>query len=1029
MSLIPLHTRSHYSPGAGTATVEELAVRAAAAGMPAIGLTDVETLAGQIRFHDACAEAHVRAITGVELRSGFGPGSTGHHEGRLVLLARDEAGYASLCRIVSRRRTAFPGRTTCDPVASLEAGSSGLYVLTDDAQVMTRLLRAETVARENLRLLLVRPRPARRQQLVIDASRDTGVPLVADVEVEMLDPEDRPVHHLVGAIRKRRTVSQVYRGETAEQAHGSLGLASGDLFADLPHAVREARSIAEACTLDLLRPRIVPPRLPGVDAAEVVPLLRSMCNRALTEGRERGSFHGPAYDMRLEHELGTITRLGFSEYFLAVAEIVRGAASLGIATAGRGSAAGSLVAHLLGITGIDPVAADLLFERFLHDRREGPPDIDLDVASVRRDVLNAWVMRRFGRDRVAGIATYATHRARSAVREGLRAIGIARRTIDLVVRRIDPGEASGEDEAVLVEKVLAESSIPAIRDAAPLIRRLVGVPAHLSAHPGGIIIGDGPLEDLVPLERSPKGTIVTQYDLRAVERAGFLKIDLLGNHFLSELQETFSRLPPDTAIPTDDDDTWKTLDRGDTLGCFQVESPAVRSVLRRLPVRRFPDLVAALAVVRPGAAANASKERFIRRARGEEPFDALEILGGIEDGLLESLRDRLERTFGVLLYDEDIIRLLATVGGMDYASADSVRSAIVAAGDRPGALAKLGKTFEETARSSGAEPGVAERAWASAVAFASYSFAEAHAASHARLAWQAAWLRTHVPVHFACALLNHHRGLYPLRTTAAEIVRWGVRLARPSVNRSDLPSTVESATSGVVRVGLAAIKGLTRRTAARIHGGRPFRDLTSLLSRARPSRAELVALLLSGACDELTPLSEAGYPFVHEAMLEGLRGRLKPEALRQVVDRFTGPAPGRDIEALRQYRALVRVRNEIEYMDMHLSGHPMALLRGEADRLGCIRSGALEGLQGRYVRFAGLLSATRRVATREGEMRFLTLEDEDGLIEAVLFPGANVHLGSRLTTPGPYLVGGSVRETDGDLHLVLAELLPFHERR
>jgi DNA-directed DNA polymerase III PolC len=1026
MALIPLHTRSRHSLGYGTAAVEELARRAAALGLPALGLTDIETLSAQIRFHDACADTGIKPVTGVELRAGFGRRSIGHRSGRLILLARDQVGYQSLCRIVSRRRAALRTDDVGDPVSSLLDGADGLFVLTDDGQVLERLLRMETIARDDVRLLLVRPGRADGESAVRELSARTRVPLVADLDALLLDVADHALHTLLSAMRHKLTTVETARAGLAESAARTLTDRRAE-FADVPGAVAEAGRLADACTLDLRNIRAVPPRLPDVDSAEAIALLRSRCTTALAAGRAAGRFAGEPYDTRLERELHIIERLGFVDYFVAVAEIVRGARSLGIATAGRGSAAGSLVAHLLDITDIDPISSDLLFERFLHEKREAPPDIDLDVESDRRDDLNAWVLRRFGRERVAGIATYATYRARTAVREGLAAIGIARRTIDLVLARVDPGEASGEEEAALVAEALAASPIPAVRDAAPLIRRLVGMPAYLAAHPGGIVIGDRPVENLAPLERSPRGTIVTQYDLRAVERAGFLKIDLLGNHFLSEMREALDNLPLRVTIPDDDAETWDTIGRADTIGCFQIESPAVRAVLRRLPVRSFRELVAALAVVRPGAAAGASKERYVRRARGEEEFEPLEILGSVDmDERYNGLRQRLTQTLGVLLYDEDIIRLLAIVGATDYATADALRSAIVAAGEVPEILARLGAAFVQSA---GEDKKLAGQAWEVASRFAAYSFAEAHAASYALLAWRAAWLRTHAPLAFGCALINHHRGLYPLRTTAAAVNRWGVKLLTPSVNRSAVAAIIERAPEEGVRVGLAAIKGLTQRTARDLLKGRPFRDLEQLIARARPSKVELRALLLSGACDALPPLSAAAYPFVHEVVLKGTEGEAVPQSLHDVVGRFSQiPRQGPEMGELRVYQALIRVRNEIEYLDMHLSAHPMRLLRAEANRVGCVRSGEVAAHTGRFVRFAGLLAAARRVPTRQGELRFLTLEDEDGLLEAVIFPGANARLAGGLTTPGPFLAGGVVRDQEGDVILVLTELRPFHER-
>lgn len=1031
MAVVPLVARSRHSLGFGTASVTDLARRAAELGVRALGLTDIETMAGQVRFHDACAREGVRPVTGVELRAGYGRSSVGGREMRLVLLARDETGYASLCRILSRRRIAAGARPAPDPLSSLDAGSEGLFLLADDASVLTRLLERDDVDDADVRGLLVRPAPPDADRELREAAAGAGVPLVADLDLAVLDRADRPLHALLLAVREGTRVDEVRAATTAAGGAGAFEAASAEPFRDAPQAVEEAHRIAVACRLDLLEVRRIPPRLPGTEAGGAVAELRARCLDSLASGRSRGRFRGRPYDERLAEELATIERLGFADYLLAVGEIVRGARDLGIGTAGRGSAAGSLAAHLLGVTQIDPVETDLLFERFLHDAREAPPDIDLDVSSSSRDALNAWIVRRFGRERVAGVASYGTFRARSAVRSGLTALGVAPRHVEEALRRLEGPDASGEEEAAHVEGTLGADPHPAVRAAAGLVSRMVGLPSHLSAHPGGVIIGDGPLEERTPLDRAPGG-IVTQYDGRSVERAGFLKIDLLGSHFLAEAQVALpgAPLPHPTEGGGGADAAWRTLNAADTVGLFQVESPAMRSVLRRLPLTHFPDLVAALAVVRPGAAAGAQKERFVRRARGEEPWEPLEILGeGATGPRYAPLRERLARTYGVLLYDEDIIRLLSTVGGMGPGEADAMRSAIIAAGEAPAALARLQDAFVAAAVASGVPRAVAERAWSAAARFAAYSFAEAHAASYAVQAWQAAWLRNHRPTEFGAALLDHHRGLYPLRTTAAAVARWGVRLLPPDVQVSDLASAPEAGVRGTIRVGLAAIKGLTKRTAADLLEGRPFGELGDLIERARPSKGELRSLLLSGACDGLPPLSPDRYPFVHEAVLAGLVGDAAPDSLGEAIARADRPA-GTDAEGerVRAYRRLVRVRNEIRTLDMHVSDHPIHLLRPEADRLGCVPTSALGERLGRRVRLAALLAATRRVETSRGPLRFVTFEDEEGLFEGVLLPPANERLGVRITTPGPYLAEGVVRDGGGDPSLEVVDLTPFHER-
>lgn len=1059
--LTPLHVRSHYSLGEGTASPERLVEVARATGAPALGLTDLENLYGQIGFHYACAEAGIRPVTGVELRPGFeGRAEPGRRKGRLVLLAADERGYANLCRVVSRRRvrrgSTSPRATGEDPVASLQGRSEGVFVLTDHAPTARRVVASGAARSERTRLLLARPSPptASAEEELDRAADHLDVPVVADADAVLARADEQRLQRLLTAVARGVDVETVRREGLGEPRPRSLeDTLSRERFADRPGAVREAARVAEACSLDLRRrsrhplpARTSGGRSPGEELAE-------RCRRALGTARENGRLAGRAYGERLERELRVVRQQGYASYFLTVAEVVAAAADRGILTAGRGSAAGSLVCHLLGMTEVDPLEHDLYFERFLHERRPDPPDVDLDVDARRRDELVEWMRRRYGRERVARVSSHQFFRRRSALREGLKALGMSAGRVGRVLDRAGPRVAGGGEGADVspADEELAELLPPGYADALPLLRRLEGKPGHLAVHPAGVVVARRELSSVVPLERAPKGVVVTQYDQRSVEAAGFLKIDLLGNRALAEADETIrllgatatsgeegpgddagsaadadlaGRLVSDgpAAIPEDDAATLDALDRAATLGCFQVESPAVRSVLRSVPIRGRDALVAALAVVRPGAAAGRAKREYVRRARGAEPGEPPH----------PALRDRLEATHGLPLYEEDVIAALHELGGLSLPEADELRAGIVTAGDDGRALERLRERFLRSARAAGRDPEAARSAWRTAERFAAYSFSRAHAASHALLAYRAVFLRTHWPLEYGCAMLNNHGGMYPRRTLAAEVVRWGVSVLGPSVRRSDLRAAVERGEgTGAVRLGLGSLNRVRKRTARALVGERPFRGLGDLLERVDLSRAETRALLLSGACDDLRPLSPAGYPFVHEAVLDGLEGDAPPRALEQALQRAEAVrAAGGSSASTRRWRRLVRIRNELEHLGMHPSGHPMEVLRGDARELDCVPVAALVAAPpGAPVRVAAVLAASRRVRTRGGEtMQFLTLEDETGTHEAVLFPDAYRRLGGRVTTGGPYLVEGRMSDEEGRADLVVSEIRPFHAR-
>jgi DNA-directed DNA polymerase III PolC len=989
---VPLHVKSEFSAGYGTASVEALVRRAARLGYSALALTDVENLYGHVRLHHAARAHGIKAITGVELRGAFGPGALGAKAGRLVLLARDRAGYESLCRIVTRRRVGIVPETK-DPLQCLDAEPHGVFFLSDDASVVERLLRAG-VPSEDIRFLLVRPG---------GVGPPHGVRAVADPDVVMADRSDRDLHVLRMAIRRRQRVPDVTEGEPAERSMRSI-VELCAIYHHAPEALAESLRVAEACTLDLAESRPALPSIALAPGETADARLAQICRERLERRRREGRGRGAEYEERLRHELAVIGRRGLAGYFLIVGEIAGHAITTGIAVMGRGSAVGSLVAHLLGISAVDPLRHGLYFERFLHAERKDFPDIDLDVPSHRREELLAWVFRRFGEERVAMVAAHQTFRRRAAFREGLKALGMTPLDVEQFSRRLPADEV--EDEAPFPLHLLPER----YRAAVPLIERLIGMFQHVSVHPGGVVMAEPRIECHAPLERAPKGVLVTQFDMESVARLGLIKIDLLGNRALSAIQEACDSLGRVPAMPDADPATLAMLREARTVGCFQIETPAMRAVLRRLPLRGIVDLAAALAIVRPGPASGEAKAAFVRRASGEEPPEPPHA----------RLAAPLRETHGLMLYEEDIMTAISAMTGWSLEAADEMRAAIVRGQDDAAALAGLERAFTTAAESTGVTESEAATVWRALARFAAYSFNKAHATSYAQLAWQTAYLKTHHPGELASAVLNSYGGHYPLRTVAAAFARDGITLLPPHVNVAGLRCTTED---GAVRVGLTSLKRVTARSRALILATRPFRDLRDLLERAPLPYREMEALVLSGACDGLAPLAPEGYPFSHRAILD----RLRAAPTARGLEGFVAPeARGPRVET---YRELVRVRDELTYLGMHLSNHPMRVLREEAARAGCVSTADLASRAGRFVRVAAVVAATRRLATRGGHiMQFVTLEDECGLVEALLFPAAYTSLEDPVTNPGPFLVSGRLEAHHGDFQLLVSDVKPFHAR-
>jgi DNA-directed DNA polymerase III PolC len=1039
---VPLHAKSHFSLGYGTASVEELVDRAAVLGYHALALTDLETMAGQVRFHVHCRRRGLRPITGVELRPGFdGRRHFGTRRGRLVLLAMDGIGYRNLCEIVSRRRGGVGRRTFAgtagEDLAALTAGHArGLFVLSDDPLTVEQLLREGAFPRERLALLLIRPAPQALDLARRTAAARLGVRLVADLDSVFPQAEDHPLHLLQVAIhRGRRLAEAVQDGEHEDPQRWLRPPAEASaLFSDLPEAVAAAEEIASACGLAVELRSDISPLVDPAAGTTLTKELRRRCDEAVSQ---RPPMHwSPAHARRLAEELAAVERLGFSGLLLAVADILHHCRAEAIPAVVRGSAAGSLVLHLLGGAPADPVVHGLLFERFLHPGKHDWPDVDIDLPSHCRDEVIDWVFRRFGRERVAMVAAHHGFGPRSALREGLKAQSVRPALIEILARRLPPEDLALEavdfldlaetppQAASETDEVFAAADGPAgLNGMLALSQRLIGRLRHTGTHPGALLIGRSSLATLLPLERAPKGVVITQYDAAAVAALGLAKIDLLGNHCLSELQETLTLagLPEPSrleTIPSEDARTLALIDRADTLGCFQLESPAMRSLLARLPIRNQADLVAALALIRPGAAAGAAKTAYIRRARGEEPIEIpFPEVGG-----------RLSETHGLLLYEEDIMVLLSRIGGIGLAEADRLRAAIVDSGGDPTALAALETDFlaaAECLRPGGPARRHAQRAWQAAARFAAYSFNKAHAVSYGLLAYCSAYAKAHYPLAFGCALLNHHQGLYPLRTLAADLGRRGLVLLPPHVNSSRQASSLEGQ---AIRVGLNRVKSLSRRTANLLLAARAqaaFADLHDLLQRVPMNRREVHALILAGCCNGLTPLAADRYPFIHEVALHWLDHGGDPAGLAELPI----PRPVGDAAQIQLYQGLVRAKNELRFLAMHLSAHPLALLRPEAERVGCVRISQAAGLSdGAALRLAVMVAAMRRVPTRQGPMLFVSLEDDTGMLEAVVLPPAYRRLGDRVVTPGPFLVEGILRCQQGAAHVEISRLAPFHRR-
>ncbi|MEO5988142.1 MAG: DNA polymerase III subunit alpha, partial [Candidatus Eisenbacteria bacterium] len=891
----PLRVRSHGTLLAGVASPEALAEQAAERGHTALALTDRDNLYLAVRFLEAAKAAGITPLPGAELtapRTPPPPGVAARHgalSSRVLLLPFDRRGWANLCALITARHL----EPRFDLVRALGEFHAGLHVIAESTSLLTALIAAGVPAAiaandEPARPLThrgglwlgVRGMPSERPRLRarLDEARALGVHGVATGDVWMLQPGDHEAHRVAvtagaGELLERmppaafcaRDAWLASPQEWTRRVHatcagaGAAGAAE-DLLAN--NAAIVARSRFELERGIPIFPRA--PLPPGVEAAQ------QLATVARTGFERRYPAHGsrrtPAHvharaQARLAEELALIARMGFTDYFLLVADIVGFARARGIPTVGRGSGASSIVSYALGVTSVDPIRYGLCFERFLHPQRRDCPDLDVDLCWQRRDEVIAHVYERYGHDRVAMISTHATLGPRSAFREAAKTLGLPLARLDALARRVPRDlDPSALEQALAGRKgahgLGPEFDEPRVREALRLAARLAGAPRHLSVHCGGLVIGDRALTHYLPLERSAKGVVVSQFEMRAVEAIGLVKMDLLGNRAITTIGEcralTGEAAPHPDIIPDIDVMTAEVLASGDTLNCFQLESPAMRHLLRMLQARTLDQTVAAVALVRPGPSESGMKESFCRRQRGLEPVTFPH----------ERLRATLAETHGILLYEEDVMRVTHALCGMPYAQGETLRRAIAHARDDE-EFRFLERGFLAQCAQHGVEPRAAHGVWRELTRFAAYAFCKAHAAGYGKLGWQSVYYKTRFPAAWAVGVLHHHAGMYPTWAHIEDLRRGGVHrqpveFRSPCAARSGWHSALESGAStaagGAIRVGLHRVQGLAHATGERLvaaRQARPFVTLADMVDRVRPTPPELEALVLAGALDAL----------------------------------------------------------------------------------------------------------------------------------------------------------------------------------
>ncbi|MCZ6754538.1 MAG: DNA polymerase III subunit alpha, partial [Gemmatimonadetes bacterium] len=825
-----LHVHTHFSFGIGASSPEALVAAAVERGFSSLACTDTNGVYGAVEFQRAAEEAGIRPILGAHLVA----------NGQDTLaLATDEHGWASLCRAIS----AIHWRRDLILSAQLATDRRGLILISQDLLFLERVHRL--TGPEDLYAEL---RPGKHRHRVLARARELGLPAVVTNGVIGAHPEDWNRHRLLRAIALNTTLSALPEREIWPRDAWLRPAADlMRLFPDYPEGLRTAAELAERCRYRIPIGRTVAPRLP--DTTDAQAQLRTL---AYEGARRRYGTIAPITRDRLEHELHIIGLKGFADYFMVVHDIVRH----GPTHCGRGSVANSLVSYCLGITHVEPLGAGLLFERFLNPERRDPPDIDLDFPWDERDRVLAYVFRRYPHPQSAMVSSHNCFRLRGAIREVAKVHGRPTGEIREVTRRIPWHGAAGPlDELIRRHPNFRGLNLPeAWQRYARLAEPLVGTPRHLSLHPGGVVVVPTALTDYVPTEPAvkrldghPDLTVpVIQFEKDGAEDAGLIKIDLLGNRSLAVIRDAIAavhrhtgrRIDYTSSDPGDDEATKALFRTGQTMGVFYTESPASRQLCAKSRAATYDLLVLNTSIIRPAS------NRYIR--------DYLKRLHGAPYAPLHpSLRDVLSETFGVMVYQEDVVNVCAAFAGMSLATGDGVRKAL--SQKRPTKrLAAYAEEFFAGAAALGRGPDTSKQVWDMILSFSGYSFCKGHSCSYIQVAQHACYLRAHYPAEFMAAVLANGGGFYHPFAYLAEAIRMGLTVHPPDVNASEYRCT---GSCRELQIGLQFIKGLSHTTCERLLESRnagPFRSIRDLQQRARLPADDLRQLIKIGALDSIT---------------------------------------------------------------------------------------------------------------------------------------------------------------------------------
>lgn len=981
---VHLHTHSYFSFLRGASSLEALCAAAKARGMRFLALTEVNGVYGLIWFLQIARDYDLIPIIGAEIISGAD---------RAVVLAKNLSGYHALSRMLSRRHLEPENFSLLRELETLRENQPGNLVILADSAALLLTLKQKYGSDD----LYVNVAPGSHRTELLRFSREHSLPPVATNQVTFADPSGFPIHRLLRALDLNTSLSRI---PPSELASPDAWLKSPDemaqAFPDCPEALANTLQIAEACVFDLNFGGLIFPEPKSKQSA--FEMLRQKC---FVGALERYRKITPEITRRLEYELNIIRDKGFAGYFLVVEDIVRAT----YRTCGRGSAAASLVAYCLKITHVDPIKYDLFFERFLNHGRKDPPDIDVDFAWDERDGVLEYVFKKYGDSQAAMIANHITLKGKASVREVAKIYGLPDYEINALTKRLHGWSHQSVSQIVKEDPIFKNQKftgdwIEIMR----LAEQIHGYPRHLSVHCGGVVIAPNGLSNYVPIERATKGVNVIQWEKDQAEDAGLVKIDLLGNRSLAVIRDALSAVKNNYGVnisythwdPLDDTPTKELVRKGDTMGVFYVESPAMRQLQRKAGTDDFEHLVIHSSIIRP--AANPYIQEYLKRLKGK-PWQPLHPL----------LKDLMTESYGIMVYQEDVSRTAMALAGFEPAEADQLRKTLSKKNNAK-RMQDFRDQFFAGAQARGVSVEAITRIWQMIESFSGYSFCKPHSASYAQVSFKSAYLRVHYPAEFMAAVISNHGGYYSTLAYISESRRMGLTLLPLDINAS---RNEYFGYGKYLRVGLMQLKEMNRKSVDKIleerHQNGPFQSFYDFLSRVNIDPTNVQILVKAGAFDTLEPGANRPALLWQQKRWEELHPNTNRIADLPLFDQSLAPLP-----QIRDYDEATKTRHEMDIFGFPLTRHPLTLYADRIRELPHVPAQKMEQHVGKKIDMIGWLVTGKLVTTKKQElMEFFSFEDLTGLYETTFFPKVYTKFCHLISSSRPFVLHGRVESNFG----------------